>query len=49
MIVKMVKTRRFPIIGTGGGVWSFIHTIDAARATIAAIPRRAGHLQHRRR
>jgi nucleoside-diphosphate-sugar epimerase len=39
--VKMVKKRRFPIIGGGGGVWSFIHTIDAARATVAAISRGA--------
>lgn len=39
IIVKMVKQRRFPIVGGGGGVWSFIHVIDAARATIAAITR----------
>jgi nucleoside-diphosphate-sugar epimerase len=36
-LVKMVKKRRFPIVGGGGGVWSFIHVIDAARATIAAM------------
>lgn len=40
-IVKMVRKRRFPIIGGGGGVWSFIHLIDAARATVAAISRGA--------
>ena len=40
-IVKMVRQRRLPIIGGGGGVWSFIHIIDAARATIAAISRGA--------
>ena len=39
VIVKMVKQRRFPIVGGGGGIWSFIHVIDAARATIAAISR----------
>ena len=39
VIVKMVKKRRFPIIGGGGGIWSFIHVMDAARATIAAISR----------
>jgi 2-alkyl-3-oxoalkanoate reductase len=36
-LVKMVKKRRFPIVGGGGGIWSFIHVIDAARATIAAM------------
>jgi 2-alkyl-3-oxoalkanoate reductase len=41
MIVKMIKKRRFPIVGGGGGIWSFIHVIDAARATIAAISRGA--------
>jgi len=40
-IVKMARKRRFPIIGGGGGVWSFIHLIDAARATVAAISRGA--------
>jgi len=39
--VKMVKKRRFPIIGGGGGVWSFIHLLDAARATVAAMSRGA--------
>jgi len=36
-ILKMTRKRRFPIIGGGGGVWSFIHLLDAARATVAAI------------
>jgi nucleoside-diphosphate-sugar epimerase len=36
-IFKMVKKRRFPVVGGGGGVWSFIHVLDAARATVAAI------------
>ena len=40
-IYKMVKSRRFPVVGGGGGMWSFIHVIDAARATIAAISRGA--------
>jgi nucleoside-diphosphate-sugar epimerase len=29
--------RRFPIVGSGSGVWSFIHIDDAARATVAAL------------
>ncbi|MVT72053.1 NAD-dependent epimerase/dehydratase family protein [Bradyrhizobium cajani] len=31
--------RRVPLIGDGGGVWSFINTEDAASATVAAIER----------
>lgn len=40
-ILKMARKRRFPIVGGGGGVWSFIHILDAARATVAAISRGA--------
>jgi 2-alkyl-3-oxoalkanoate reductase len=40
-ILKMARNRRFPIVGGGGGVWSFIHLLDAARATLAAISRGA--------
>jgi 2-alkyl-3-oxoalkanoate reductase len=29
--------RRLPIVGGGGGVWSFVHLEDAARATVAAL------------
>jgi nucleoside-diphosphate-sugar epimerase len=36
-VYKMVKKRRLPVIGGGGGVWSFIHISDAASATVAAI------------
>lgn len=36
-IVEEVKHRRFPIIGRGTGVWSFIHIEDAASATVAAL------------
>ncbi len=32
-----VARRRLPIVGGGGGVWSFIHVQDAARATVAAL------------
>lgn len=40
-ILRMVRKRRFPVVGGGGGVWSFIHILDAARATVAAISRGA--------
>ena len=36
-VYKMVRKRRIPIVGGGGGIWSFIHIIDAARATVAAL------------
>ncbi len=33
----LIARRRFPIVGQGTGVWSFIHIDDAAAATAAAI------------
>lgn len=36
---EMIRRRKFPLVGTGGGVWSFIHVGDAADATVAAIER----------
>src|SRR5438128_1713792 len=32
-----IARRRMPIVGSGGGVWSFIQIDDAARATLAAL------------
>jgi nucleoside-diphosphate-sugar epimerase len=32
-----IRKRRFPVVGSGGGVLSFIHIEDAAAATVAAI------------
>ena len=32
-----IRARRFPVVGDGGGVWSFVHVADAADATVAAI------------
>jgi nucleoside-diphosphate-sugar epimerase len=37
--VEMVRKGKFPIVGGGGGVWSFIHIADAAEATLAAVER----------
>lgn len=34
-----VRRRRLPVIGSGQGVWSFIHVEDAAAATMAAVER----------
>jgi len=36
-IVEMVRQRKFPIFGDGGGVWAFIHIDDAAGATRRAV------------
>ena len=37
--VELIRKRKFPVVGDGGGVWSFIHVADAADATVAAIER----------
>jgi nucleoside-diphosphate-sugar epimerase len=34
-----VGRRRFPIVGSGRAVWSFIHLVDAAEATALAVER----------
>jgi nucleoside-diphosphate-sugar epimerase len=39
--VELIRSRRFPIIGDGAGVWSWIHLDDAAAATTAALERGA--------
>jgi 2-alkyl-3-oxoalkanoate reductase len=38
-LVELIRKRRFPIVGDGAGVWSWIHLDDAAAATIAALER----------
>jgi nucleoside-diphosphate-sugar epimerase len=35
--LEAVRRRRFPIVGSGAGVWSFAHADDVAAATVAAI------------
>jgi nucleoside-diphosphate-sugar epimerase len=34
---ELVRKRKFPLVGNGAGVWSFIHIADAAEATVAAV------------
>src|SRR4029077_5586198 len=34
---EAVRARKFPIVGDGAGVWSFIHLDDAAAATVLAL------------
>jgi nucleoside-diphosphate-sugar epimerase len=36
-----IRRRRFPIVGDGGGVWSYVHIEDAAAATAVAVERGA--------
>jgi len=38
-IVEMVRAGKFPLVGDGAGVWSFLHIDDAAQATRLAIER----------
>jgi nucleoside-diphosphate-sugar epimerase len=39
VFAELIRKRRFPIVGGGGGVWSMVHITDAASATVAAIER----------
>jgi nucleoside-diphosphate-sugar epimerase len=36
-MVELLRKRKFPVVGRGTGVWSFVHIEDAASATVAAI------------
>jgi nucleoside-diphosphate-sugar epimerase len=40
-IAEQVRKRRFPVVGRGDGVTSFVHLTDAATATLAALTRGA--------
>jgi nucleoside-diphosphate-sugar epimerase len=37
--IEMVRKRRLPVVGDGGGIWSLVHIRDAAAATAAAVER----------
>jgi nucleoside-diphosphate-sugar epimerase len=37
--VALIRGRKFPMVGDGAGVWSFVHIEDAAAATAAAVER----------
>jgi nucleoside-diphosphate-sugar epimerase len=36
-LLELVRKRKMPIVGDGGGMWTWVHVEDAASATIAAI------------
>jgi 2-alkyl-3-oxoalkanoate reductase len=38
-VAEQVRAKQFPIVGNGGGVWSWIHVEDAVIATVAAAER----------
>jgi 2-alkyl-3-oxoalkanoate reductase len=40
-VPALIRKRKLPIVGNGGGVWSFVHIDDAAAATVAALERGA--------
>ena len=37
--LEQIRRRKFPVVGDGGGIWSFIQIEDAAEATVAALTR----------
>jgi 2-alkyl-3-oxoalkanoate reductase len=39
--IELVRKRRFPIVGDGNGIWSFVHLDDAAAATALALEQEA--------
>jgi nucleoside-diphosphate-sugar epimerase len=43
---EVVRARKFPVVGNGGGIWSFIHVDDAASATLAVLEQDARGLYH---
>jgi nucleoside-diphosphate-sugar epimerase len=36
-MIELVRKRRMPIVGDGGGIWSMTHVDDAAAAAVAAL------------
>lgn len=36
-MADQVRERKYPIVGSGQGVWSWVHVEDAAAATVAAL------------
>jgi nucleoside-diphosphate-sugar epimerase len=38
-LIETIRSRKLPVVGDGGGVWSWLHVDDAASATVAALER----------
>jgi 2-alkyl-3-oxoalkanoate reductase len=45
-MAKLIRKRRLPVVGGGGGVWSMVHITDAASATVGAIERGKPGIYH---
>lgn len=45
-MTEMIRRRFFPIVGSGNGMFSFLHVADAADATLAAVERGARGVYH---
>lgn len=45
-VADLVRRGRFPVVGGGTGMWSFMHVEDAATATAAAVDRGAPGVYH---
>src|SRR5438270_8663411 len=43
---EIVRKRKFPVVGDGRGIWSFVHIADAAEATVAAVERGGPGIYH---
>lgn len=43
-LTEMIRRRKLPLVGSGAGVWSFVHIDDAASATVALIEGRGSGL-----
>jgi len=46
VMARLIRKRRIPIVGTGGGVLSLVHINDAASATVAAVERGRAGIYH---
>lgn len=41
-LIEVIRKRKLPIVGTGGGIWSMTHIDDAASATVTALEQGSG-------
>ena len=48
-VLGFTRQRKLPLVGEAGGVWSFLHTDDAAAAAVAALTQECPACQHHRR
>ncbi|MFW6034263.1 MAG: NAD-dependent epimerase/dehydratase family protein [bacterium] len=46
VMAEQIRKRRFPIVGSGAGIWPLVHITDAASVTVAAIERGKPGIYH---